>query len=197
MDGLCIDASIAIRPETMAPVGLEESDFLAAARRAHVQLRSCVLRYADCAADDDLIQETLSMAWQHRAAFAGRGPAEGWLYRICQRTCRIWLRSQSRTPSTDQYAAECAASSEAMTSAAEERDVLDDERISMVLALPKQRRAVTLLRYIEGMTTEEIATHFGVSPGTVRATLFTARQQLRRQDQARHAGAASSDDEPR
>jgi RNA polymerase sigma-70 factor (ECF subfamily) len=45
--------------------------------------------------------------------------------------------------------------------------------------LPRRQREVVVLRYLEGMSEEEVATALGVSVGTVKKNAFRARDTLR------------------
>ena len=46
--------------------------------------------------------------------------------------------------------------------------------------LPDKERAALLLREVEGLETEEVAERLGISAGTVRSRISTARARLRK-----------------
>jgi RNA polymerase sigma-70 factor (ECF subfamily) len=177
-------------------IGLKEPELLAAFRRAEGRLRSCARRYTTCAADeDDILQETLTTAWIHRAEFTGSGTPDGWLYRICQSCCRVYSKAPTFTALIDSSPVAFAASADDVD-AAQRADERDDNRLSMVLALPKQRRLIVLLRYACDLSTNQIATGLGLAAGTVRATLFKAREQMRALDQTRSGETPRSPPSP-
>jgi RNA polymerase sigma-70 factor (ECF subfamily) len=66
-------------------------------------------------------------------------------------------------------------------------------------ALPSYHRAVIVLREIEGMSYEEMATAMGVSKGTIMSRLFHARQKLQKalaDCYKEQVGALRPDEEP-
>jgi RNA polymerase sigma-70 factor (sigma-E family) len=59
---------------------------------------------------------------------------------------------------------------------------MDDEILVALSALPKRQRAVVVLRYVEDLDVEAVATLLGISPGTVKSQaargLATLREKL-------------------
>jgi RNA polymerase sigma-70 factor (ECF subfamily) len=49
-----------------------------------------------------------------------------------------------------------------------------------VLALPERQRAVVALHYLEDASVDTVAVVLGIAPGTVKATLASAKRNLRR-----------------
>ena len=58
-------------------------------------------------------------------------------------------------------------------------DVVTDETLPVVLALPEHYKLPVYLFYYEGYQTAEIARMLGTAPATIRARLNRARQQLK------------------
>lgn len=56
--------------------------------------------------------------------------------------------------------------------------VVDVQRA--IARLPRRQREATVLRYFLGLDVREIATALGLSEGTIKTTLFRARQALAR-----------------
>ncbi|HKE98524.1 MAG TPA: sigma-70 family RNA polymerase sigma factor [Actinomycetes bacterium] len=55
---------------------------------------------------------------------------------------------------------------------------------SLVQALPEGQRQVLVLRDVYGLSTEEVASTMGLSPGAVKVRLFRARERLKSQLEA-------------
>ncbi len=53
-----------------------------------------------------------------------------------------------------------------------------DEFWTLVRMLPRQQRSATTLRYVEDLSVDSIAEILGVSAGTVKRSLFSARRAL-------------------
>src|SRR5258705_2549567 len=60
-----------------------------------------------------------------------------------------------------------------------ERAELDAAVRAAIAGLPEDRRLVLVLRDVEGLSYEEIATALDLDPGTVRSRLHRARLQLK------------------
>ncbi len=123
----------------------------------------------DGATPEDLVQETMLLAWRGFHRFQAGSNARAWLFRILLNAFYGEGRKASRTP--------------AMRHAFEEgvRPMLQESaEISQALdALSLEHRTVVLLAVVEGFTCQEIAGILNVPIGTVMSRLSRAREELR------------------
>ncbi|MGO8671653.1 MAG: RNA polymerase sigma factor [Capsulimonadaceae bacterium] len=157
--------------------------FAELAARYRVRLIALARRMAAAGRDEaeDIVQDALLAAYRSRATYRRGEPFRPWLYRIAVNRCIDRHRAGQRRPSP------AALDSVAEPVAAGDNDplraVLADERDvrvqSAVEALPPRYRAVFLLRHLDDLSYEEIATATELPVGTVKTQLFRARAQLR------------------
>jgi RNA polymerase sigma-70 factor (ECF subfamily) len=129
---------------------------------------------------EDVAQEAFLAAYDKRTSFRRGESYRPWLYRIAVNKCLDRLRSHSRRPSPVAWDSV----PEGSATDADPVDVLlADEGehclASAVAALPPKLRAVFLLRHLDDLSYDEIATATGVPAATVKTHLFRARAQLR------------------
>jgi RNA polymerase sigma-70 factor (ECF subfamily) len=141
----------------------------------------------------DLTQETFLQAFRSIAHFRGDADLRTWLYRIAVNQARNrwrWWRRRRRgvTISLDEPARD----SEQPLSARlrderacdPERQTLAHEREDAIVAalatIARPYREAVVLRDIEGLSYEEVATALEISVGTVKSRLSRGRQELRR-----------------
>lgn len=123
----------------------------------------------------DVVQDVFLTAFKNLAKFRGQARPATWLYRIAVNQCRrqrrrrfLRLRFWSATEALP-------ARSSGPTADAEMR-----ARVRRSIAdLPRHYREVIVLRYLEGLTTPEIAVIVGRSPNVVDVRLNRARAALR------------------
>jgi RNA polymerase sigma-70 factor (ECF subfamily) len=140
----------------------------------------------------DLTQETFLRVFQSIDRFRGDADLKTWIYRIALNQARNrwrWWKRRRRdaTVSLDATAGLDAQPLDALlrdAGASPEQETLLRER-EMVLrralrALGRSYREVVVLRDVEGLTYEEIATTLEISIGTVKSRLSRGRQELRR-----------------
>ncbi|MCP3917733.1 MAG: sigma-70 family RNA polymerase sigma factor [bacterium] len=121
---------------------------------------------------DDLVQET----WL--AALRTRPRTDRSLRPWLARVVRNFARQHARGARSAEQLTE---SSAPLPSAAElaERAEAQATLVRAVLALDEPQRSTVLLRYFEGMTSEQIASRLGVPAATVRSRLRRALDELR------------------
>lgn len=134
------------------------------------------LRFVGNAADaDDLVQDTLFRAYQAWDQYEPGTNAKGWLIAILRSVfINDYRRDQRRRQILD---ADGPAAPDNPTVRFFE-DLVDDEVLRAIDALPLPYREVVVLRDIEDLQYEEIATMLGVPVGTVKSRLFRAREML-------------------
>ncbi len=133
----------------------------------------------DDATAEDLTAQTFFRALSGAGTFDGRGSYKSWLFRIAHNTVSSWRLHRTKSPVVLEEVPEHVDPSPSPASvlvAGEERSLV--WRVVSSLA-PAQREAISL-RYIEDLTTEEIAEITGRSRGAVRILLHRGRTALRR-----------------
>jgi RNA polymerase sigma factor (sigma-70 family) len=99
-----------------------------------------------------------------------------WLYRIVRNTALNDLRD--RPPDTEELAEALGGGSRSAAEEAERREELS-ALLERLRALPEPQRAAIVMRELEGLGHEEIATALGVSGGAARQAIYRARLALR------------------
>lgn len=146
----------------------------------------------------DLAQEVFISAYRGLAGFRGNADFGTWLHRI---TVNLWLNARRKAGvvmvSLDEPVKTDGGSipREVPTLDGEPESIMMDDELSEMMqqaldGLPKEQKAILVLREIEGQSYDEIAVTMNCSLGTVRSRLSRARDALRRQvtDRARVAG---------
>jgi RNA polymerase sigma-70 factor (ECF subfamily) len=141
----------------------------------------------------DLTQETFLRAFQSISHFRGESDLRTWIYRIAinqaRNRWRWWRRRKrevtvsldssddsQRLPLADTLKCEAMPTPEQSTLAHEREGALR----AALKGLRRVYREAVVLRDIEGMAYEEIATALDISIGTVKSRLARGRQELRR-----------------
>ena len=133
------------------------------------------LRFVGNAADaDDLVQDTLFRAYQAWDQFERGTNAKGWLITILRHVFINEYRRDARR----REILEAAPLQLEHASVRYIDDLVDDEVVRAIDALPLPYREVVVLRDIEDLRYEEVATMLGVPVGTVKSRLFRAREML-------------------
>jgi len=141
-----------------------------------VQVRRHCRRYAaDVDEERDLVQATWVLVWENRRGYTGRGSFAVWLHRLSRTVCTRAVRQRVDAVKIDETVFE---SVSADGQDAIEQQNLEDDRLDLIMSLPKRRRAVVLARLCAGLSTEETAAMLHCRPGTVKATLHKAIKSL-------------------
>ena len=147
-----------------------EYDLFVAAR-SQALLRIAYLLSGDWGQAEDLLQVALVKSWLTWGRIDG--PPEPYVRRVLVTTYTTWWhrrwRGERPTDRLPERAAEPG-------SPVEDRDLL----WRALRALPRQQRAVVVLRYYEDLSEAEIATALGISAGTVKSHAYRALAALRR-----------------
>lgn len=127
----------------------------------------------------DVAQEALVRLWEHRDSVENGEAARAWLLRTAHNLCFDRLRMRSTRPQADPVVLECVGGG----GACPEREVRSRETgraIEQVLAALEPRdRALLLLREVQGLSYDEMATLLELPLGTLKAALFRARERAR------------------
>ena len=140
----------------------------------------------------DLTQETFLRAFQSIKSFRGESDLRTWIYRIAINQARNrwrWWRRRRRDSTVsidsppDNGRPALVATLRADDATNPEKDTLAHEREEALRKALKSLRRVyretVILRDIEGLAYEEIATALNISVGTVKSRLARGRQELR------------------
>ncbi len=134
-------------------------------------LRFALRLTANGSAAEDLVQETLLLAWRGFRQLEAGTNARAWLFRILLHThYGQHRRQQSRLPTV------------ALTAADRMAGASGGERLEVTQALERlagDHRTVLLLAVVEGFTCREIGEILGVPMGTVMSRLSRAREAMR------------------
>ena len=141
----------------------------------------------DAAEVEDVCQEAFIKAYRALPSFRGESAFYTWLYRIGINTAKNYLVSQGRrAPTSTSYDAE---ESESFEDAGQLRDIntpaslLLSKQIGETVnaameALPDELKRAIVLREIDGLSYEEIASMMDCPIGTVRSRIFRAREAV-------------------
>lgn len=117
---------------------------------------------------EDLVQQTMLLAWRGFRQLKPDTNARAWLFRILLNAFRGDVRKASRVAEPLQDSSVRPALQESM------------EVSEALQALPIEQRSVLLLFAVEGFTSREIAGILDVPIGTVMSRLSRAREELRK-----------------
>ena len=159
--------------------------------------RFCLRHLGDAEAAEDVAQTAFVEAFASLPRFDSRKPFGPWLFGIAANQCRLWHRRRRRarwwgTGSED--------SEERLEAVPDEthspEEVLEDEdrrrQVHRAVAgLPVRYREVILLRYLQGMSTREVAEALGLKPEAAAKRLTRGLQMLR--DRLGELGFAGGD----
>ncbi|WP_064741668.1 SigE family RNA polymerase sigma factor [Hamadaea tsunoensis] len=140
------------------------------ASRSARLLHLAYLLTRDWALAEDLLQTSLAKSWS--AWRRVEGDPEPYVRRVLVNTYSRWWRQRWLHERPSESLPE---------SAAEQAGTLEDRDLMMraLGRLPRQQRAVLVLRYYEDLSEAEIADTLGISPGTVKSHAHKAMASLR------------------
>lgn len=152
------------------------------------KLERLLSRYIrDAAEVEDVAQEAFIKAYRALPSFRGDSAFYTWLYRIGINTAKNHLVSQGRrAPTSTEFDADEA---EGFEDAGQLRDIDTPESVLLskqigdtvnaaMDSLPEELRAAIVMREIDGLSYEEIATKMNCPIGTVRSRIFRAREAV-------------------
>jgi RNA polymerase sigma-70 factor, ECF subfamily len=139
----------------------------------------------------DLAQDVFLQVFRTLDRFRGRSSLKTWIYRITVNLCRNrsrWWRRRRRSQWCRIEDLSRAEESQLSTARAEGGTPFDhverQDRARHVqralLDVSFEHRSVLILREVEGLSCEEIASALGIAPGTVKSRLARGREALRR-----------------
>lgn len=128
----------------------------------------------------DAAQEALVRMLQNLGAFDTSRPFMPWLYSITLNVCRDQLRRRKRHQAQplDAESADTLANAVDVRDQIAANDELAQMEAALQLLLPKERAAI-VLRDIEGLDTDEVATIMNTRAATVRSHICRGRTKLK------------------
>ncbi|WP_086825622.1 RNA polymerase sigma factor [Allokutzneria sp. NRRL B-24872] len=164
-----------------AAAGGDVAAFDALVRRHTTKLYRVALRIVGDPADaEDVVQEAWVSAWRSMAGFRGEAAPTTWLYRVVTNAALAHLRRRRPTVPLEQEGH--AESTFADSSPTPEQAALSREKVDAVLRaialLEPSQRVPLVLRELEGMSYEEVASVLEVSVAALRSRLHRARVAL-------------------
>ena len=124
---------------------------------------------------EDVTQDAFSKALLALRGSEAEIELRPWLYRIVRNTALNELRD--RTPAATELS-EALPGARSAAAEVETREELRD-LMDRLQALPEPQRAALVMRELEGLSHDEIATALGVSGGAARQAIYRARATLR------------------
>ena len=134
----------------------------------------------------DLCQDVFLRVFRMLPRFRGESLLRTWIYRIAINQAsnrRRWWRRRFQSQQVSLDASPCGELPDVRQSAMPDRALQQQEAAGLVWAaldrLPFDQRTAIVLREIDGLSYEEIASSLGVAVGTVKSRLARAREMLR------------------
>ena len=165
----------------------EKAAFDILVRKYEHKLANVISRYIrDPSEVLDVSQEAFIKAYRALPNFRGESAFYTWLYRIAINTAKNHLVAAGRRPPKDDIDAQDAEQFEAGSGLKEyatpERLMLSNELADTIQdaidELPEELRVAIVLRELEGLSYEEIASAMECPIGTVRSRIFRARDAI-------------------
>ena len=134
----------------------------------------------------DVAQEAFIKAYRAIGRFRGDSAFYTWLYRIAINTAKNWIVAKNRRPPSSDIdavdAEQYGMSSRLKETSTPENELLREEIertvYDTIASLPEDLRTAIMLREMDGMSYEEIATTMECPIGTVRSRIFRAREAI-------------------
>lgn len=132
----------------------------------------------DNQAAEDAVQEALTKAWLQIDGFRGDSSLRTWLFRLTANECHNSRRRRRPIPIDDKLIAALSTDSAPSAEDATGGRFLLEELDVALRELPWRQRATWLLREVEGLSYDEIATALSTTPTVIRGQLHRARATL-------------------
>ena len=126
---------------------------------------------------EDIVQEALLRAWQHRE-YLLKGPSpRPWIFRVAHNLSIDWYRHQSARP--PEISGDVAQDSDYI--AADQMQIVLDRKVlvDVMQDLPLPQKEILLYLYYLGLKQVEVANILGIAQGTVKSRAHYALAELR------------------
>jgi RNA polymerase sigma-70 factor (ECF subfamily) len=140
--------------------------------------RFAYFRVGDQFTAEDLTSQVFLKAWEKLDSYEMRGlPFGAWLFRISRNLIADHFRSHRETASLDADDAVTVAASDDVDGEVSQK--VDTERLLAKLkGLTEEQQQVLMLKFVEGLATDEIAAVMGKNAGAIRALQMRGLQSL-------------------
>jgi RNA polymerase sigma-70 factor (ECF subfamily) len=134
-------------------------------------------------ADDalDVLQETFAYVFRKFPGFRLTASMTTFLYPVVKNLSIAARRKRTRMASTDAIDAPEPAAAEASADPRQQRSELE----AVLASLSETHREVLLMRFVDGMSLQEIAAALGIPEGTVKSRIHNAVATLRTDERAK------------
>lgn len=131
----------------------------------------------------DCMQESMIRIYRALSSFKGQSSFSTWIYRITMNTCLDELRRRKARRSTSlDTLLDSGWSPTDETDTPERHAIQSEQRRTLehaIAELPEDMRAAVVLRDIQGLAYDEIASALNVNVGTVKSRISRGRERLR------------------
>jgi RNA polymerase sigma-70 factor (ECF subfamily) len=148
-------------------------------REAETVLGVCRRILSDAAEAEDAAQDAFLVAYRKLGSYRGDGPLGGWLLRIAIREAQHRRRRRSTTASFDEDLGVETAAAWTDLGASIEADERAAALHAAIETLPAHFRDAVRMRYLDGLSYEQIAAATGRPEATVRTHLHRGLLRLR------------------
>ena len=136
---------------------------------------------------EDMLQEVFLSCYRHRESFdPARCSEKAWLYVITKNRLRQYYRDTRQTVSLDEMSESGAEPADSTAQEAVRLMECRDATAKLLLTLDERSRTVLVLRYFEGLDSQQVAERMGLSPVNVRVIQSRALNALREQAEQMH-----------
>lgn len=131
----------------------------------------------------DCMQESMIRIYRALSSFKGQSSFSTWIYRITMNTCLDKLRRRKARRSTSlDTLLDSGWSPTDETDTPERHAIQSEQRRTLeraIAELPEDMRAAVVLRDVQGLAYDEIASALNVNVGTVKSRISRGRERLR------------------
>lgn len=129
---------------------------------------------------EEVAQETFVQVFRHLGQFRGESSFYTWICRICVNLC---LRRREQLSQVQERESSSEPEVEPVDTRTPEDELVQREQVTLLRAalhaLPKEYRAVLVLREMNSLSYEEIAEVLGLPVGTVKSRVHRGRMLLK------------------
>ena len=178
-----------------ACLGGDASAFDALVVRHQKTIHRVCYRFTGNAEDAaDLTQEVFVKAYRSLAKFRGTSAFSTWLYRIAVNACLSFKAARKNKPNEEWDENHDVAATEPGVEEALDAKMNAVSIRAALDTLPEKQRLTVIMKVLEERTHAEVAEILGSNVGTVKANLFFAIRNLRKQLSAKVGGSQGDTD---